>query len=153
MKIMIFVPGNFGTKYISKIGMRDWDFILLVTVDLYFKIDHCIKMKFSVIDFFSNCKEISCPLRICSYFLKISLMQYFINWAVDLTLLRRTSLTCTYQFIDLLCKSMDRFLYDRHLRLERVTQVGSELNLTSEFSFRKVTDRIRSSWCFVSFLF
>ena len=30
MKI-IFVTGDFGTKYISKIVLRDWDFILSLT--------------------------------------------------------------------------------------------------------------------------
>ena len=116
MKI-IFVTGDFGTKYISKIVLRDWDFILSLTVDLYFKIDRYIKMKFSVIDFFSNCKQISSLLQICLYFLKMSLMKYFINWGMDLILSRRSSLSYTNQFINLRLKSMDCFLYDRNLRL------------------------------------
>ena len=126
MKIMIFVTGDFGKKYISKIVLRDWDFILSLTVDLYFKIDRYIKMKFSVIDFFSNCKQISSLLQICLYFLKMSLMKYFINWGMDLILSRRSSLSYTNQFINLRLKSMDWFLYDRNLRLERVKQVGSK---------------------------
>ena len=126
MKIMIFVTGDFGTKYISNIVLRDWDFILSLTVDLYFKIDRYIKMKFSVIDFFSNCEQISSLLQICLYLLKMSLMKYFIDWGMDLILSRRSSLSYTNQFINLRLKSMDWFLYDRNLHLERVKQVDSK---------------------------
>ena len=55
MKKMIFVTGDFGTKYMPKVGMRDSDIISSVVVDLYFKIDHYIKVESSVRDFFSNC--------------------------------------------------------------------------------------------------
>ena len=52
-----------------------------------------------------------------NHFKKVTLQMTF---AKNLTLSWRTSLWYRIQFIDLICKLMGSFLYDRDLRLERV---------------------------------
>ena len=51
---------------------------------------------------------------------KLKKMRMQMEETVSITLSRRRSLSYRNQSIDLLCKSMDRFLYDRDLCHERV---------------------------------
>ena len=54
----------------------------------------------------------------------------------SLTLSRRKSLSYRNQLIDLLCESMDWFLYDRDLRHEKVKRLFIMNASTSTYSFR-----------------
>ena len=88
------------------------------------------KMKFPIKDFFSRCDQIRSKLWIWSHLLKKSLMENFIFCAVKGAVylfydggpyhIETSPLICRNHSIDLLCKPMDWFLYDRDLRHERV---------------------------------
>ena len=73
-------------------------------------------MKFSIKDFLSEFGHI---------YLKKSLMENFIfmQYATDLTISWRMSLSYRNQSVDLLSKRFDSFLYDSYIRHERVNPV------------------------------
>ena len=84
-------------------------------------------MKFSIKDFLSEFGHI---------YLKKSLMENFIfmQYATDLTISWRMSLSYRNQSVDLLSKRFDSFLYDSYIRHERVNPVFSYwLNALAHF--------------------
>ena len=69
-------------------------------------------------------------------------------WKLALTLTRRRTLSYRKQFIDLQCKSMDWFLYDKDIRHARVKYTGKSSfigekmfllqNQNKNFSFQQI---------------
>ena len=61
-----------------------------------------------------------------------------------LTLSRRRSLSYRNQCIDLLCKSLDWFLYDNGLRLERVKSIrGITTNFNTNYQIMKMKTKVK----------